>query len=236
MGHISSSLPPPPISWIFISKQVTKTTLKLLILYQHHTSPYPGLYLLQFLILIVLSFTQKRIRLWLRLCRGLPSIVVPVDLIHSSPHRLVYVLIFGAISGNILRSIFNGSNIDVVVDTTWGLTLSTIITFFLHSLIYFPIFATVDTAIPILGYSIGFTYSIFLGTQTVINTLTVGTECTQFFNISSNSNVNIAVGVLALSPIIVCQTLLLIWYVWQICKEVIRLNRSKEPFHKAVSV
>jgi len=157
-----------------------------------------------------------------------------VDLIHSSPHRLVYVLIFGAISGNILRSIFNGSNIDVVVDTTWGLTLSTIITFFLHSLIYFPIFATVDTAIPILGYSIGFTYSIFLGTQTVINTLTVGTECTQFFNISSNSNVNIAVGVLALSSIIVCQTLLLIWYVWQICKEVIRLNRSKEPFHKAV--
>ena len=46
----------------------------------------------------------------------------PVDLIHSSPHRLAYVLIFGAISGDILRSLFTGSSIDVVVDTTWGVS------------------------------------------------------------------------------------------------------------------
>ena len=37
--------------------------------------------------------------------------------------------------------------------------LSTIIALFSQSLLYFPVFATIDTTIPILGYVIGFFYS-----------------------------------------------------------------------------
>ena len=137
-------------------------------------------------------------------------------MVHSSPHRLAYVLAFGAISGEILLLFSNGGVTRMVADTTWGFSeqsqllhtqtdyfdslslfsypslpifpllsspllfspffppssplfppfllvgFSAIIALFSQSLLYFPVFATIDTTIPILGYIIGFLYSLAL--------------------------------------------------------------------------
>ena len=145
-------------------------------------------------------------------------------MVHSSPHRLAYVLAFGAISGEILLLFSNGGVTRMVADTTWGFSeqsqllhtqtdylilflsspippslsslsspllsspllsspllfppffppsfplfppfllvgFSAIIALFFQSLLYFPVFATIDTTIPILGYIIGFLYSLAL--------------------------------------------------------------------------
>eukprot|EP00118_Oscarella_pearsei_P013677 m.111157 g.111157 ORF g.111157 m.111157 type:complete len:141 (+) comp37419_c0_seq4:34-456(+) len=54
------------------------------------------------IILLVYSFMQKRTRLCLKCCWGMPSILVPINLLDSKENRFVSVCAFGATASSML--------------------------------------------------------------------------------------------------------------------------------------
>jgi len=90
-------------------------------------------------------------------------------------------------------------------------------------LIYFPVFACVETPIPLMGHIIGLLYTCILVAREVMMKAIVYIDCN-----GRNSDVPgiaaiIAVGTL---PIYVCYLIILVWYIYHIFLDVVEIYKA----------
>uniref|UniRef100_A0A1X7UT70 Uncharacterized protein n=1 Tax=Amphimedon queenslandica TaxID=400682 RepID=A0A1X7UT70_AMPQE len=113
-------------------------------------------------VLIVLSFSQRRAKKGLSTCNGVPGIVPPINFLNPR-HRLVYVLACGLVASSLLNIILQSSS-SVEVENKWfkDIVQNIYIVFFILVLVIqtYPLLACVQSPIPLLGYSLGALYTI----------------------------------------------------------------------------
>lgn len=174
---------------------------------------------------VLYCFLQKRKQCGRDVCCGVPSVIVPVDLIHSSPHRIVYVFIFGAISGHILFIILQDDLMftQEAVSSVAGSTASSIGVSIFAALLYFPLFASVRAPIPLLGYFLGLLYSLLTFSQFFVQFILISIACVP----AGQGAVNFILGLVAFAPVLLCQLLVVLWFIWRIVKEFYRLCRHR---------
>ena len=101
----------------------------------------------------------------------LPALPVhrPVNLLASSPHRYITMLVFAIMSGDILKFFFDHDNFVIFPDVDccyaqafFKAVVSPLLLISYLSIKFFPLLACLGVVIPVLGPALGFLYSILL--------------------------------------------------------------------------
>ncbi|XP_065837052.1 stimulated by retinoic acid gene 6 protein-like [Oscarella lobularis] len=163
------------------------------------------------LVLVVYSHFQKRIRLCLNCCHGVPSILVPINLLDSKENRFVCVAAFGASASSMLSllnldfgSVTNVAAIEALLIIAFVVVLA---------IVYSPIFVCIDAPHKISGYVVGFIYT---GGWFVIQ-LMFFIRCT----VLRVSGAKLAVQILVFLPVFSCIFIVDMWFLYMIIKSMV---------------
>ncbi|XP_064405984.1 stimulated by retinoic acid gene 6 protein-like [Halichondria panicea] len=185
-----------------------------------------GQFVASLVILVILSFTQKRRRLGPNCLWGVPGLPVPVDFLVTPRYRTVYTVIFGVMATSILQ-VFQTSNIpdgfnNLYDKLFYKILLQPLILVAMLSLIYFPLFACVRAPRPWLGRILGLLYSIlwFMG---LFSSLVMKYG---FLICNDTELVDILVDVAMNIPVVVAALIVVGWYMYKVVWGAVQLCRG----------
>jgi hypothetical protein len=179
-------------------------------------------------ILAVLSFSTHRKNLCLECCSGRPGLYSPVDLLHRGPHRLIYAVIFGAMSDQFLSlallgggSIFSTTITNPYVLAICDVAISNVLSVLLLCLLYGPLFACVSTPRPLLGHITGLLYLLFLFiTFEMYRGFLYGGCEVQI------DKEGVAILVMGFIPSYIFSVILIVWFSYEIVNDILVLKRG----------
>ncbi|XP_064405980.1 stimulated by retinoic acid gene 6 protein-like isoform X2 [Halichondria panicea] len=162
----------------------------------------------------------KSVRLWL------PSIAAPVSFLVRPRHRFIYILLFGLMSTQALF-VLSTLNIPNISNTYANLFYLILLVpagiVLILSLLYYPLFACVETQVPLVGHIIGFLYSSAWFTQYVIGDIIrdyYPTLCSAESTVVVDVRL-IVVTILTYLPIVLISFYIILWYLGQCIKDCI---------------
>lgn len=132
-------------------------------------------------IVILLNFTQRRSEYCTNFLWGIPGLAIPVNLLSSTPFRVIYCLILSCLAADLLQDVldkglyFRANN--GLLDAFYIFVASPAVMILSQALAYFPVFACVDTPLPFLGHSIGFIYTCLMATTNIYSEAVVVRGC-----------------------------------------------------------
>jgi hypothetical protein len=151
-------------------------------------------------IILLLCFTRRRTQHFKEILWGIPSVVVPVNLlgIRGGGYRLVYCVALSCWGADTLHHILDHglyySSPYSVLDAVYFFIFSPAVIILSQALAYFPVFACVDDAtIPILGHTTGLLYSALLVTSEVYHDYLTAQGCSYRGELS-HRDIGIAIG------------------------------------------
>jgi hypothetical protein len=180
-------------------------------------------------ILAVLSFSTHRKNLCLECCSGRPGLYSPVDLLHRGPHRLIYAVIFGAMSDQFLSlallgggSIFSTTITNPYVLAICDVAISNVLSVLLLCLLYGPLFACVSTPRPLLGHITGLLYLLLIATFETYS----GVVYTQCDGVTYDGG-QMTLIILTSLPSYMLYVILIAWFIYEIVNDVAIAKRGR---------
>ncbi|KAL5482132.1 hypothetical protein EMCRGX_G022419 [Ephydatia muelleri] len=191
------------------SCQDLKTQMHYKILYANF-----GVALSIWTILSLIQCHPSKLRKWT------PGVAIPINAIHTSPHRMVYLLAFSAVSGDLLSLILDRKPLfDYGIDFThYSTAIATILkamlaladgvlTIVVESIVYLPLFACIDAPVPVVGYILGIISVPLLILRQV---LVVTSFC------SYDNSTDFWIQLALVLPIMLCLCAQFIWFCWRL--------------------
>ena len=177
------------------------------------------------------SFFQRRVSFYRTSCKGVPGIVYPLDPIHTSSHRLVYLVAYGAVAGEVVNLIFVSASGDTSdgIRAIWAAGFISILNFLEASVIYLPLFTCVDAPIPIMGYITGVLFVPLLFSRQIVslNVLCLERNNTIYeFELTDELFFTL--------PILIFLSIMFLWYLISAVKEFHRLTVTPHSLSKAL--
>eukprot|EP00731_Ephydatia_muelleri_P016759 Em0009g1183a len=165
-------------------------------------------------ILSLIQCHPSKLRKWT------PGVAIPINAIHTSPHRMVYLLAFSAVSGDLLSLILDRKPLfDYGIDFThYSTAIATILkamlaladgvlTIVVESIVYLPLFACIDAPVPVVGYILGIISVPLLILRQV---LVVTSFC------SYDNSTDFWIQLALVLPIMLCLCAQFIWFCWRL--------------------
>jgi hypothetical protein len=207
-----------------------------------------ALFVFAIVIAIILSFTQRRVYLAEKCCWSRPSLVIPLNMMTSTPHRFIYTIIFGSATDTLVFIIINQNQLASTILLSVGIEedpyffklLSLLITLFIvigQSILYYPLFACIDAPSKLLGHIMGVVYSTLWLLLYIFMTLSNIFGCS---NAGCTNSSVIAVGILSEGPTLFFNGTMTIWYIVAVVyhflpiKNKTILKHKSDYHHKAV--
>ncbi|KAL5482129.1 hypothetical protein EMCRGX_G022415 [Ephydatia muelleri] len=166
---------------------------------------------------MILSLTQCHPnKLW----KWAPGMAIPINAIHTSPHRMVYLLAFSGVSGDLLSLILDRKPLFVygVELTGYSTQVATllsnllaiadgVLTIVVESIVYLPLFACIDAPVPVVGYILGIISVPLLAWRQV---LVVTGQCLPV------NSIDFWIQLALVLPIMLCLCAQFIWFCWRL--------------------
>jgi hypothetical protein len=150
-------------------------------------------------LIVVLCLISRRKNHARQLFWGFPSIAIPLDGlgIGASGYRLLYCVIMGSWGADLLTSLLNTSlyysSPFSITDSVYFFMFTPTVIILSQSLAYFPVFACVDTPLPILGHLLGLLYTSLLVSSNVYSDYAAAQGCS-YIGSMSHREVGIFLG------------------------------------------
>ncbi|XP_020896210.1 stimulated by retinoic acid gene 6 protein-like isoform X1 [Exaiptasia diaphana] len=126
-----------------------------------------GMLVCAMLIMVVLSFMKKRVRLRPDLWNGRPGLPIPVNFLGKERNRLIIVLAFGATTSSFFvifyESFLNISDFAIVKNipnTPYGKAFKGVLATTIYGIINYPYFACLNAEYSLIGYIMGLLYTL----------------------------------------------------------------------------
>lgn len=189
---------------------------------------------LSVVIIIILVIAQKRTRLCVDRCYGRPGLPIPLDFVVTPRNRLIYTILFSVMGTALISGYGNfGSTLSFHFGNIYAslfnrILLSPLISVVTLVLEYFPLFATVEFPIPILGYGIGCFYSI-------VWFLTISVPRVLYYRMLAETcdltdpggRATVAVAILQDAPFMLLSVYIVLWFLFKIGR-----SCFWKPFHR----
>eukprot|EP00731_Ephydatia_muelleri_P016567 Em0009g991a len=172
---------------------------------------------------VVFSFFQRRVSFYKTSCKGVPGIMYPLDPIHTSSHRIVYLVAYGAVAGEVVNLVF----VSASGDTSGGLI--SLLNVLEASVIYLPLFACVDAPIPVVGYLTGTLFVPLLFSRQIVSLDVVCLEHNNTFY-----EFQLADDLAFTLPILIFLSIMFVWYLVSAVREFHRLIVTPHSLVKAL--
>ncbi|KAL5515932.1 hypothetical protein EMCRGX_G001178 [Ephydatia muelleri] len=106
------------------------------------------------IILLVLSFMKKRVHLCPTTMRGVPGLIMPVNLMRITPHRVINAVAFASMSSTILTNVLFPPSFGTVGNAYGQVFIAELTKWFwvlFQTVLYFPLFGCLNAPIRWLG-------------------------------------------------------------------------------------
>ncbi|KAL5481956.1 hypothetical protein EMCRGX_G022232 [Ephydatia muelleri] len=181
---------------------------------------------------VVFSFFQRRVSFYKTSCKGIPGIVYPLDPIHTSSHRIVYLVAYGAVAGEVVNLILVSASGDTSggIRSIWAASLISLLNVLEASVIYLPLFACVDAPIPVVGYLTGILFVPLLFSRQIVS---LDVLCRQERN-DTFYEFQLADDLAFTLPILIFLSIMFVWYLVSAVREFHRLIVTPHSLVKAL--
>ncbi|XP_062592132.1 stimulated by retinoic acid gene 6 protein-like [Saccostrea cucullata] len=120
---------------------------------------YQGMALYAIVATIIITFVEKR-RCKAEVCHGRPGLPLPINFLDGTTNSIANAAAFGCMLQHLFILIFFGSSFYAA--TKWLMAPIFFLACFLMSMVYYPIFACLNSSSRLVGSIIGFLYTLFL--------------------------------------------------------------------------
>ncbi|XP_062591916.1 stimulated by retinoic acid gene 6 protein-like [Saccostrea cucullata] len=120
---------------------------------------YQGMALCAIVATIIITFVEKR-RCKAEVCHGRPGLPLPINFLDGTANSIANTAAFGCTLEHIVFFILNGSRFYNI--SRWLIAPTLFLVCFLMSMVYYPIFACLNSSSRLVGSIIGFLYTLVL--------------------------------------------------------------------------
>eukprot|EP00731_Ephydatia_muelleri_P016569 Em0009g993a len=172
----------------------------------------------------------RRVSFYKTSCKGVPGIVYPLDPIHTSSHRIVYLVAYGAVAGEVVNLILDSASGDTSggIRSIWASSLIRLLNVLEASVIYLPLFACVDAPIPVVGYLTGTLFVPLLFSRQIVS---LDVVCHKHND--TDYEFQLADDLTFTLPILIFLSIMFVWYLVSAVREFHRLIVTPHSLVKA---
>ncbi|XP_077868817.1 stimulated by retinoic acid gene 6 protein-like [Saccoglossus kowalevskii] len=181
-------------------------------------------------ILVLLSFLEKRKYRWLNIFNGRPSLPVPVNLLDDHERRIVYMSAFGLTAFSVLH-LLSGTHYFIITGLpSWASVYVSALNVLFVVALYYPIFAAVGSSNRLLGSILGVLYVTYGGTIYITEIILCRSSFGDPLGVISEDHISFWVSNI---PWIVCCFITWIQFVVASVQEIFKLTIPKNQKLKA---
>lgn len=163
-------------------------------------------------------------------CRDfLSRIIIPINLLSSTPFRVLYCFILSCWAADVLDDIMNSSlysrSHNGIQDAFRFFVATPSLIFLRQALLYFPVLACVDAPVPLLAHCLGCLYTLLLAFNNIYREALVLKGCSHRGILS---NKEIAIDVVMKTPVFVFYLVVALWYFCHVFMELTLLIFTRD--------